>query len=217
MADEYDVIIIGSGAGGGTLAHRLAPSGKRVLILERGDWLPREIENWGRHRRLRRQPLRLSGHVVRPERQTVPAADPLLRRRSHEVPRRCAVSVAREGLRRAHSPRRNLARMADSRRRAPVSHEPRIQRLFDDLAGRSRRSSQTSTVQRSASRDRLLSYPPVRPTRQSCFWQAPATSTPTGLPTGRIKSGATTCSITAARSWPSPWRRTTPASRRRWE
>jgi choline dehydrogenase-like flavoprotein len=46
MADTYDVIIIGSGAGGGTLAHRLAPSGKRVLILERGDWLPREAENW---------------------------------------------------------------------------------------------------------------------------------------------------------------------------
>ncbi|WP_116951022.1 GMC oxidoreductase [Jiangella endophytica] len=46
MADEYDVIIVGSGAGGGTLAHRLAPSGRRVLILERGDWLPREIENW---------------------------------------------------------------------------------------------------------------------------------------------------------------------------
>ncbi|WP_053207221.1 GMC oxidoreductase [Jiangella muralis] len=46
MADEYDVVIVGSGAGGGTLAHRLAPSGKRVLILERGDWLPREAENW---------------------------------------------------------------------------------------------------------------------------------------------------------------------------
>jgi choline dehydrogenase-like flavoprotein len=46
MADNYDVIIVGSGAGGGTLAHRLASSGKRVLILERGDWLPREIENW---------------------------------------------------------------------------------------------------------------------------------------------------------------------------
>jgi choline dehydrogenase-like flavoprotein len=46
MSDHYDVIIVGSGAGGGTLAHRLAPSGKRVLILERGDWLPREIENW---------------------------------------------------------------------------------------------------------------------------------------------------------------------------
>ena len=46
MDDHYDVVIIGSGAGGGTLAHRLAPSGKRVLILERGDWLPREVENW---------------------------------------------------------------------------------------------------------------------------------------------------------------------------
>ena len=34
--DHYDVIIIGTGAGGGTLAHRLAPSGKRVLLLERG-------------------------------------------------------------------------------------------------------------------------------------------------------------------------------------
>jgi choline dehydrogenase-like flavoprotein len=46
MVDEYDVIIVGSGAGGGTLAHRLAPSGKRVLVLERGDWLPREVQNW---------------------------------------------------------------------------------------------------------------------------------------------------------------------------
>jgi choline dehydrogenase-like flavoprotein len=31
---------------GGTLAHRLAPSGKRILLLERGDWLPREKDNW---------------------------------------------------------------------------------------------------------------------------------------------------------------------------
>lgn len=43
---DYDVIIIGSGAGGGTLARRLAPSGKRILILERGDFLKREPENW---------------------------------------------------------------------------------------------------------------------------------------------------------------------------
>ena len=42
----YDVIVIGSGAGGGTLAHRLAPSGKRILLLERGGWLPREPQNW---------------------------------------------------------------------------------------------------------------------------------------------------------------------------
>jgi choline dehydrogenase-like flavoprotein len=43
---SFDVIIIGSGAGGGTLARHLAPSGKRILILERGDWLPREPQNW---------------------------------------------------------------------------------------------------------------------------------------------------------------------------
>jgi choline dehydrogenase-like flavoprotein len=46
VSEHYDVIIIGSGAGGGTLAHRLAPTGKRILILERGDWLPREVDNW---------------------------------------------------------------------------------------------------------------------------------------------------------------------------
>lgn len=44
--DRYDVVIVGSGAGGGTLARHLAPSGKRILILERGDWLAREPENW---------------------------------------------------------------------------------------------------------------------------------------------------------------------------
>lgn len=44
--DHYDVIIIGTGAGGGTLAHRLAPSGKRILVLERGSFLPREKANW---------------------------------------------------------------------------------------------------------------------------------------------------------------------------
>src|SRR6188472_2094249 len=44
--DFYDVIIVGTGAGGGTLARRLAPSGKRILLLERGDWLPREPANW---------------------------------------------------------------------------------------------------------------------------------------------------------------------------
>jgi choline dehydrogenase-like flavoprotein len=46
MNEHYDVIIIGTGAGGGTLAHRLAPTGKRILLLERGGYLPREPENW---------------------------------------------------------------------------------------------------------------------------------------------------------------------------
>ena len=46
VTNHYDVIIIGSGAGGGTLARKLAPSGKRILILERGDYVPREKNNW---------------------------------------------------------------------------------------------------------------------------------------------------------------------------
>ena len=43
---KYDVIIIGTGAGGGTLAYALAPTGKRILILERGDYVQREKANW---------------------------------------------------------------------------------------------------------------------------------------------------------------------------
>jgi len=43
---HYDIIIIGTGAGGGTLAYRLAPTGKRILVLERGDYVPREKANW---------------------------------------------------------------------------------------------------------------------------------------------------------------------------
>ena len=43
---HYDVIIIGTGSGGGTIAQKLAPSGKRILILERGGFIPKEKENW---------------------------------------------------------------------------------------------------------------------------------------------------------------------------
>jgi choline dehydrogenase-like flavoprotein len=45
-ADHYDLIVVGSGPGGAALAQRLAPTGKRILILERGDYLPRSEQNW---------------------------------------------------------------------------------------------------------------------------------------------------------------------------
>jgi choline dehydrogenase-like flavoprotein len=45
-SDRYDVIIIGTGAGGGTLAYRLAPTGRRILLIERGDYVRREKDNW---------------------------------------------------------------------------------------------------------------------------------------------------------------------------
>ena len=44
--EHYDILIIGTGAGGATLAHALAPTGARILVLERGDYVPQEDENW---------------------------------------------------------------------------------------------------------------------------------------------------------------------------
>ena len=46
MPGNYEVITIGSRAGRSTLAQQLAPTGKRILILERGDWLKREASTW---------------------------------------------------------------------------------------------------------------------------------------------------------------------------
>jgi choline dehydrogenase-like flavoprotein len=46
VTGHYDVVIVGTGAGGGTLANVLASAGKRILLLERGNFLPREKENW---------------------------------------------------------------------------------------------------------------------------------------------------------------------------
>jgi choline dehydrogenase-like flavoprotein len=46
VPEHFDVIVVGTGAGGGTLAHTLAPTGKRILLLERGTYLTRELDNW---------------------------------------------------------------------------------------------------------------------------------------------------------------------------
>ncbi len=46
---HYDLVVIGSGPGGASLAQRLAPTGKRILILERGGYLRRETANWSSH------------------------------------------------------------------------------------------------------------------------------------------------------------------------
>ena len=326
MTDHYDVIIVGSGAGGGTLAHRLAPSGKRVLILERGDWLPREIENWDAEAVFVDNRYVSAGHLVRRERQGLPAAGPLLRRRRDQVLRRRAVPAAGARLRRAQAPRRHLAGLADRLRRAravlhpgrgalPGARRPRrgpdraaglgavplpagLPRAAHPAAlrrpgrgraapvplalrhharrGRARRSapcircatcdgfpclvhaksdadviavrpalrarqrrpcvrnarrtpardrrvrphgdrrsSPTSTARSSGSPATSSWSRPARRTRRSCCSPAPTTGTRTGWPTARTRSGATTCSTTAARSWPSRPRRTTPGSRRR--
>ena len=94
MAEHYDVIIIGTGAGGGTLAHTLAPSGKRILLLERGNFLPREMENWDP------EPVFVDGRYISPDTwydadgTRVPTAGALLRRRRDEAVRRRALPAA---------------------------------------------------------------------------------------------------------------------------
>jgi choline dehydrogenase-like flavoprotein len=43
---ECDIAIIGAGIGGATLAWALRDTGAKVLVIEQGDFLPRERENW---------------------------------------------------------------------------------------------------------------------------------------------------------------------------
>jgi choline dehydrogenase-like flavoprotein len=61
VAADFDVIIVGTGAGGGTLAHTLAPTGKQILLLERGDFLPRETQNWDP------RPVFVDGRYISPD------------------------------------------------------------------------------------------------------------------------------------------------------
>lgn len=49
MTNFYDIIIIGTGSGGSTIAYKLASTGKRILILERGGFIPKEKQNWDPH------------------------------------------------------------------------------------------------------------------------------------------------------------------------
>ena len=83
--NHFDVIIIGTGAGGGTLAYKLAPSGKKILILERGDFVKREKDNWNS------RAVNVEGKYNTKEvwydtrRQTASSAYELQRRRKHEV------------------------------------------------------------------------------------------------------------------------------------
>ena len=98
MTDQYDVIIVGSGPGGGTMAWRLAQTGKRVLLLERGDYLPRERENWDTKAVFvdARYQARKPG-MARTAR--LPSGPALFRRRQQQGLRGRVAAIAREGLR----------------------------------------------------------------------------------------------------------------------
>ena len=115
--EHYDVIIIGTGAGGGTLAHKLAPSGKRILLLERGGYLPREPENWDSREVFRKERYLDDELWYDKDGDAVQAAPAVLRRRQHQVLRGDPVPPARARLRRGPALRRRLAGVADLLRR----------------------------------------------------------------------------------------------------
>ena len=94
------MIIIGTGAGGGTLAHRLAPSGKRILLLERGGYLPREPENWDSKEVFGKERYLPDENWIDEGRRALQPAPAVLRRRQHQVLRRDPVPPARARLRR---------------------------------------------------------------------------------------------------------------------
>jgi choline dehydrogenase-like flavoprotein len=111
MNDHYDIIIIGSGAGGGTLLHRLAPSGKKILLLERGDHVKRERENWST------KAVNLEGRYNTKEVWRDKDGKELHPHTNYYVGGNTkfygAVSVAQRRLRPAQAPGRGFTRLAD--------------------------------------------------------------------------------------------------------
>ena len=127
MTDHYDVIIIGSGAGGGTLAHTLANSGKRILLLERGDFLPREMDNWNP------EPVFIDGKYISKDTWYDADGKPFQPQVHYYVGGATKLYGAAlyrlrpAGLRRAAPRRRRLAGVAaDLRRLRAVVHEGRV-------------------------------------------------------------------------------------------
>jgi choline dehydrogenase-like flavoprotein len=165
---HYDIAIIGTGAGGGTLLHALAPTGKRILVLERGDYVPREKANWstravnleGRYntketwRDREGQPLHPhTNYYVGGNTKFYGAALFRLRREDFgEIKHWGGVSpawpIGYEDLEPYYTAAERLYHVHGERREdptdppasapyphPPVSHEPRIQQLHDDMAG----------------------------------------------------------------------------------
>lgn len=165
---HYDIAIIGTGAGGGTLLHALAPTGKRILVLERGDYVPREKANWstravnleGRYNTKETWRDR-DGKLLHPHTnyyvggntKFYGAALFRLRREDFgEIKHWGGVSpawpIGYEDLEPYYTAAERLYHVHGERREdptdppasapyphPPVSHEPRIQQLHDDLAG----------------------------------------------------------------------------------
>ncbi|WP_428395433.1 hypothetical protein [Lichenicoccus sp.] len=78
---RYDAIIIRSGPGGGSMAWKLAQTGKRILLIERGDYLLRRPRQPGQLGGVRRLAIPGAGDLVRLERRQLPSGTALMCRR----------------------------------------------------------------------------------------------------------------------------------------
>lgn len=164
---SYDVILIGTGAGGGTLARKLAASGKSILLLERGSYVPREPQNWstravhveGRYQ-TRETWLDRDGRTLHPHTNYAVGGNTkfygaaLFRLRPEdfgELRHRGGISpawpITYDELEPHYAEAERLYHVHGARGEDPteghasspyphpaVSHEPRIQKLSDDLA-----------------------------------------------------------------------------------
>ena len=61
---KWDAVIVGSGFGGAMVAHGLVEAGARVLMIERGDWVPRGEAAWKPEASLELTPKLREGHPV---------------------------------------------------------------------------------------------------------------------------------------------------------
>jgi len=169
MSDHYDIIIIGSGAGGGTVFQALGATGKRVLLLERGDFLAREKENWspvavwGEHRYRNGGPyLDRDGTPFKPKQHFYVGGNTkvygavLFRMRErdfgvvqHHGGESPAWPVTYDDFEPWYTAAEHLYQVhgrhgvdpldpwwSKDYPHAPITNEPRIQQLWDDLSGR---------------------------------------------------------------------------------
>ena len=121
------------------MAHALADSGARILILERGDFVPQEAENWNPEAVWKHLRYRTTERWLDERGAGVPSVHALLRRRQHEVLGQRALSAAPRGLSGARARRRRLAGLADRLRHAGAVLRPRRAAL--SRARRARRRS----------------------------------------------------------------------------
>ena len=106
LIERFDIVIIGTGAGGGTIAHALSDTGARILILERGDFVPQEEENWSPEAVWKATALPDPGAMARRARQGIPSLHALQRGRKYQVLGQRALSPAAGRLRGGRARRR---------------------------------------------------------------------------------------------------------------